>query len=369
VRGAERSCPRAWFGAAALLAFACSVYEAPGESTDAIGGGAGTAGDGAVAGTGATASGTDSGAASGTMTTSAGTNTGGVGAIGNTSGTGGEPVIDPSSGGEGGAPTVSDECPDDPDKLAPGDCGCGIPDAEMPTHADCHTIEALLVHRYDFEGSGTTVKDRVGTADGVVARGAALSKLNGEGVVLLGGGEIGPYIDLPNGLISSLKNATIESWVTWGGGNSWQRIFDFGDSTDATPENNPANGKTYLFVTPKSGYGAAMLGYSLSGTSQELPVKASAAVQQALSQVVAVVDDDANKLVLYIDGAKAAEASWTGTLAGINDVNTWLGRSQYINDPELNAVFHEFRIYDAALTAAQVTSTFHGGTDPGFLAY
>jgi hypothetical protein len=287
----------------------------------------------------------------------------------NTSGVGGEPVVDPPSGGEGGMPSVNDECPDDPDKLTPGECGCGIPDAEMPTHADCHTIEALLVHRYDFEGSGTTVKDRVGTAHGLIARGATLSKLNGEGVALLGGGEIGPYVDLPNGLISSLHNVTIESWVTWGGGNSWQRIFDFGDSTNATPENNPADGKTYLFATPKSAYGGAMVGYSASGLAQEIRVKASAAVQQALTQIVVVADDDADQLVLYINGAKSAEASWTGTLAAINDVNTWLGRSQYINDPELNAVFHEFRIYAGTLTAAQVTSTFHGGTDPAFLAY
>jgi hypothetical protein len=359
-----------WFGAAALLAFACSVYEAPGPPTDQVAA-AGRAGDSAVAGTVATSSGTDSGASSGTTATSAGSSSGGnAGNAGmpNTSGAGGELVVDPS-GGEGGAPTATDECPDDPDKLAPGDCGCGIPDAEMPTHADCHTIEALLIHRYDFEGSGTTVKDRVGTADGVIARGATLSKLNGEGVALLGGGEIGPYVDLPNGLISSLKNVTIESWVTWGGGNNWQRIFDFGDSNNATPENNPADGKSYLFVTPKSGYGAAMVGYSVSGVAQELPIKASAAVRQSLSQVVVVADDDANKLVLYVDGTKAAEGSWTGTLAAINDVNTWLGRSQYINDPELNAVFHEFRIYNAALTAAQVTSTFHGGTDPAFLAY
>ena len=122
-------------------------------------------------------------------------------------------------------------------------------------------------------------------------------------------------------------------------------------------------------MTPKSGYGVAVIGYSSGGFANELPVKASAAVRQSLSQVVVVADDDANKLVLYIDGTKAAEASWTDTLAAINDVNLWLGRSQYVNDPELNAVFHEFRIYEAALTAAQVTSTFHGGTDPAFLAY
>jgi hypothetical protein len=161
----------------------------------------------------------------------------------------------------------------------------------------------------------------------------------------------------------------MEAWITWGGGTGWQRIFDFGDSTAATPENNQANGKTYLFLTPKSGSGTLLLGYSLTGVPDEINAEASGPLAQTLKQVVAVADDSANLLSVYVDGVKVASQAWTGTLSGINDVNAWLGRSQYVNDSELNAVYHEFRMYNAALTAAQITAMYNAGPDPQFLAY
>jgi len=272
-------------------------------------------------------------------------------------------------GGEGGAPAVDDACPADPNKVVAGECGCGVAEPPSATQTDCRSLKGLLVHRYDFEGGGTAVRDRVGTAHGSVARGATLSKLDGKGVVLLGGGDAGAYVDLPNGILSALTNATIEAWVTWGGGSTWQRIFDFGDSTAMPPENNQATTKTYLFVTPKGGSGTTQLAFSLNGLGQEIAVRGPEALPQTMKQVVAVADDSANVLSLYIDGVKIAEQPWTSALSQINDVNVWLGRGQSVYDDELNAVYHEFRMYNAALTAAQIAAMYNAGTDPQFLAY
>jgi Concanavalin A-like lectin/glucanases superfamily len=362
----------------ALLAFACSVYEVPGVSigesdghsdageasetagkgsTPSVGGGAGTGVNG-EAGSSPAAGGVSPSAGSTATTPSAG-----VG------GSAGADTVDPVTGGAGGAGPEPDDCPNDPDKVAPGACGCGVPEAPSATKADCQTLKSLLVHRYDFEGNGTSVKDRVGTAHGSIPAGATLSKLDGKGVVLLGGGSNGAYVDLPNRLLSSLTNATLEGWVTWGGGAAWQRVFDFGDSTAATPENNPAAGKTYLFLTPRSGSNTVLVAFSLGGVGQELAVAASGQAKQALTQFVAVVDDTGNKIQLYVDGVFASEQTWTGQLSTINDVNAWLGRSNYSADAELSGVYHEFRMYDAALNAAQVAAAFNAGTDPQFLAY
>ena len=358
----------------ALAAFACSVYEVPGVSSDEVDG---QAGDGA--GDAASGSGPAAGGSAGTSVSSAGSAavTGGVSpSAGSTTmpsaGTGGgagEAPVEPETGGAGGAPSEPDDCPSDPNKLAPGVCGCGVPDAPSATKADCQTLKSLLIHRYDFEGNGTAVKDRVGTAHGSIPAGATLSKLDGKGVVLLGGGSNGAYVDLPNFLISTLTNATLEAWVAWGGGGAWQRIFDFGDSTAASPENNPAGGKSYLFLTPRSSSNVVLAAFSLAGVPQELDVPAAAQAKQALSQFVVVVDDSGNKLQLYVDGVMASEQPWTGQLSTINDVNAWLGRSQFSADAELSGVFHEFRIYNAALNASQVAATYNAGTDPAFLAY
>jgi hypothetical protein len=357
---------------------ACSVYEAPSENSDALGGSdpggssaeagkTNSGGDNASmggSGAGMVTGGKDSGTAG-----SGGSASGGMPSV---SGSGGSAVVEPMAGAsDGGAGPGPDACPDDPNKTEPGVCGCGIPDAPTATMTDCKTLKAKLAHRYDFEGSGTSVKDRIGTAHGSIARSATLSKLNGKGVVLLGGGIMGPYVDLPNGLLSSLSNATLEAWVTWGGGSNWQRIFDFGDSTYVPPENNPQNGKSYLYLTPKNVDGVVVAGFSTDGNSsgQETKAVAAAPLSLELSHVAVVADDKNDKLRIYVNGSKVAEQTWPGTLASINDVNVWLGRSQYDGDPELSAVFHEFRVYGAALTDADIATSYAGGPDPDFLAY
>jgi len=281
-------------------------------------------------------------------------------------GAGGEPVSS-GAGGEGGTPEVTDDCPDDPDKLAPGVCGCGLPEAASATLASCKTLISKLIHRYDFEGSGTTVVDRVGASDGVIANGGSLSKLAGRGVVQLAGGTNGAYVDLPNGLISALTSVSLEAWITWGGGNNFQRVFDFGTSDHATPENNPKLGTTYLFVSPKTSSGAVTFGYSLTGAGQEQLVAGSSALPQVLSQIVAVADGSGDAMTLYVNGVQAGTRAWTGALASISDVNVWLGRSQYSADPELTAVYHEFRMYGAALSATEVATAYKAGTDPSFM--
>ena len=135
------------------------------------------------------------------------------------------------------------------------------------------------------------------------------------------------------------------------------------------PEDTPDNGKSYLFVSPKSEDGFLRAAYSLNGNAEEVAVDAAALSLSSLTQVVLVADSAADKLVLYVDGQNVGEQTWTGELAAINDVNAWLSRSQYDWDPELSAVFHEFRLYGAALNAAQVETLFKAGTDPSFLSY
>ena len=371
--------------AAVLLTCACSIYDASllsrndgasaGATTGSGGGIGGTGNSGgnggvpAMAGVGAMNAGThsDGGDAGGGAISPSG---GVGGSAGGTASGGAGPGGESGGGGEGGAPTEPDGCPSDANKTSPGKCGCGVPDVDTPTLAACQKLVAKLLHRYDFEGSGTVVVDRVGTADGAL-KGASLSKLDGAGVALLGGGTTGAYVDLPNRLVSSLTNATLESWVTWGGGAAWQRVFDFGDSTNATPENNPALGNTYLMFTPRTEEGGATIGFSLVGNAagQQQDVGTAAALPTSLTQVVVVASAADSKLRLYLDGKKVAEATWSGPLSAINDVNAWLGRSQYAGDPELSGVFHEFRVYGAALSDAEVATSFVAGPDPSFLAY
>ena len=115
---------------------------------------------------------------------------------------------------------------------------------------------------------------------------------------------------------------------------------------------------------------APAIGFSLEGNSdgQEQAVASAAPLPTTLAHVAVVANDTADSLVLYVNGKRAESATWTGKLSAINDVNCWLGRSQYDGDPELDGVIHEFRIYGSALVDSEVATSFIAGADPAFLS-
>lgn len=83
--------------------------------------------------------------------------------------------------------------------------------------------------------------------------------------------------------------------------------------------------------------------------------------------VVGVFDDDNDVMRVYVDGSPAAAVTNRGHLSEIDDVNVWLGRSQNSGDPELNAILHEFRIYDRVLSTSEIQLNTSVGPDPTFL--
>jgi hypothetical protein len=245
-------------------------------------------------------------------------------------------------------------------------CGCGVP--EPPA---CAALERALSHRYRFDGTGTQVLDTIGTAHGTVIG----TTLGGDGYLDLAGGSADDYVDLPNGVVSSLASATFEIWLIWHGGGAWQRIFDFGTSTDG--EDDTGTGETYLFLTPEVSEnsdfdGVMRLTYSGSGGDEEVELNAVAALPQEREVHVAVVVDGGpegagKQLSLYQDGELVASMPFAESLSALDDVNNWLGRSQFIRDDALDARLLEFRIYAAALDADAIRTSFQAGPDAEFL--
>ena len=68
-------------------------------------------------------------------------------------------------------------------------------------------------------------------------------------------------------------------------------------------------------------------------------------------------------MTLYVDGAAEAQAPAEFRLADVDDVNNWLGRSQWVQDVNLAARYDEFRIYDRALSADEIMLLFTRGPD------
>lgn len=252
-----------------------------------------------------------------------------------------------------GTPNCLDGCPDDPEKTSPGSCGCGL--AESP---HCATLRDALVARYGFNQSGAVALDSVGDRNGAVVN----TTIGTTGYISLSGGTTDQYVDLPNNLMTGLTNATFEVWFTWTGGDDWQRVFDFGRSDAA--EGAQGTGQSYLFLTCAP---APRVGFRVSGQNEIGVIAAAATDQMALNHVTVVFNDATDSLSLYVGGASQGSVSTTHSLSAVTFLNNWLGRSQYSADPAFGGAIGEFRIYDVALSAAQIAASDGFGANPAFL--
>lgn len=271
---------------------------------------------------------------------------------------------DTDSDGDTSADCV-DECPDDPNKTEPGECGCGLLDEDAADAVGCIGLVDALVHRYSFAGSSTDVTDGRGSADGVLTG----TTLDGSGSVTLDPSQVEQYVSLPGGLVSSLASLTLEAWFVWEGGPEYTRLFDIG-STQEGVEGEPGTGETYVLFTPSGAPdpGYPFAAYNPGDPAQEVYCAADAALMVGQAHHVALAfDPDQGEMRLYLDGIRICADSMSVDLAALDDVNFWLGRSLYAGDPGFAGSIDEFRIYDAALTDEQVELSVDAGPDPLFL--
>ena len=254
-----------------------------------------------------------------------------------------------------------------------------------------HCARPDLIHRWTFgeaagpAPAGTTFLDSVGNADGFIRGDGAV--FTGGGLDLPGGDSfngLAAYADLPNGLISGLTDATFEGWVTVDAANgSWTRIFDFGSTQpggaagEITGPGNTNGGGTqgadYLILSASRGanYDQQRIEWRnedpAGGGISTFDSDAVTTVGQPIHFVVTVTDlgNGSSEINYWRDGVQQTTGGVaSSSLSDINDVNMWLGRSNWINDATLDGTFDEFRIYDNALTAQEVAENFAAGPNP-----
>jgi hypothetical protein len=218
-------------------------------------------------------------------------------------------------------------------------------------------LSAVLAHRYSFEGSGTIATDSVGAAPGELSG----VTLDGSGYVALADGA---FVDLPNGIASASNDRTFEVWLTWQGGDGFQRIFDLG-SNDAG-EGEQGAGASYIFLSPDAGAAGVRGGCTKNGVADIVWIDGvSSLAVGRLTHLALVVDSQSKSASIYFDGQPDGTGALEIRLSEINDVNNWLGRPQVAGHPDLGADIHEFRVYADALSAAQVALSFEFGPDTG----
>ncbi|MBQ6433177.1 MAG: RICIN domain-containing protein [Bacteroidaceae bacterium] len=154
------------------------------------------------------------------------------------------------------------------------------------------------------------------------------------------------FIQLP-ATIANSRDLTFAAWINWQGGNSWQRIFDFGTDTDH-----------YCFLTTKPSVVNRLRLAIKDGSSEQI---LNAETTHTTNEWIHVaVSFSAEAITLYLNGQAVGTTTDIKTRpADFRPVFNYIGRSQFTADPMLNAAIDEVRIYNYALTAEEIAALYN----------
>jgi hypothetical protein len=200
------------------------------------------------------------------------------------------------------------------------------------------------------ETSGTTALDTTGNGwNGTLVGGAShVAGKSGNAVDLSGSSQ---YVALPSGAVSNYDKITMAAWVNLDTASNFSRIFDFGSGTSK-----------YMFLTPQNGAnGKIRFAVTTNSYSGEQFIDGTSALPTGGWHHVAVTLNGSTG-ILYVDGVQVGSNSGMTIKPSDLGVTTqnWIGRSQYAGDPYLDGRVDDFRIYNRALTASEVTHVMNG---------
>jgi len=225
--------------------------------------------------------------------------------------------------------------------------GIVIPEPPTPVVADGN---GLVAHYQLDETSGTAAADSTGHGyDGVVSGDATWA----DGALNLGG--TNGHVKLPDNMMAGLAAITVstEVWVDptqptpyfiWGLGNT----------------DGGGTGNGYLFTTGNNYRSSIATG---NWTTEQTVTSGSALARGAWNTLTYTLANQT--ATIYLDGIKVGEK--TGVTIKPGDIGegrttaNYIGRSVYTADKYLKGKVRDFRIYNRALSAAEVTDI---GADP-----
>jgi hypothetical protein len=186
------------------------------------------------------------------------------------------------------------------------------------------------------------VTDSNGLFNGALVNGASTvaDPIRGPVLNLSGAGQ---YVDLPAG-IGAMR--TFAAWVKWGGGNDWQRIFDFG-----------ANDTSYAMFTAKASSGKLRFEITPNGSAETRDLDSPNPLPTNVWTHVAVTFDGW-QAVMFVNGQAVAVNPSVNLLPSdvAGDAN-YFGRSQFSTDPYFSGQMDSIQVSSQTLPIEQITAS------------
>ncbi|MEV5437612.1 family 43 glycosylhydrolase [Streptomyces sp. NPDC052682] len=231
--------------------------------------------------------------------------------------------------------------------------------AEVTVSEEGPDVPADLLLHYGFDETGGTIaRDTSGHGyHGTYARTPAFGTGVEGGSFKMSGGSDSPYVKIPNGVLKGADSVTVSTYAKWKGGASFQWLFGLGPDSDK-----------YLFATPSNGGSSLYSAITKASWSAESKLTAGSQLTPGeWRHVTVTLDGTTGRMVLYVDGVEAARTTTSIKPSELYDAHKdysgYIGRSLYAADPYFGGEVDDFRIYDRALTAAEVMEI--GGNTAG----
>jgi hypothetical protein len=174
---------------------------------------------------------------------------------------------------------------------------------------------------------------------------------------------IDDYIELPDGMVSSLNDFTFICWFNTNVNDPWTRLMDFGSSTAVN-----------MFLTPSySGTNIPRFAIKQSGGGEQQITSSSSLNQGQWYHIAVTIDDNTNTGKMYLDGMLIAENNSMTTRPSSlgNTTNNYFGKSQY-NDPYLDGMIDDISIWGRPLDQNEIQSSMYTsftGDENGLIGY
>ncbi|MEU0075724.1 family 43 glycosylhydrolase [Streptomyces sp. NPDC006332] len=235
----------------------------------------------------------------------------------------------------------------------------GLPDgtalpvrAEVTVSEEGPDIPADLVLHYGFDETGGTIaRDSSGHGyHGTYVRTPDFGTGVHDGSFKMSGASAtSPYVKIPNGVLKNADSVTVSTYAKWKGGDNFQWLFGLGPDSDK-----------YFFATPSNGGSSLYSAITKASWSAESKLTAGSRLTPGeWRHVTVTLDGSTRTMVLYVDGVEAARATGVTTKPSelydaTKDYSGYIGRSLYAADPYFGGEVDDFRVYDRALSAADV---------------
>jgi hypothetical protein len=176
----------------------------------------------------------------------------------------------------------------------------------------------------------------------------------GTGAISLNGtsSTVGGYINVPASLnaMGATTAVTIACWVNVSTARNWQRVWDF-NNTSTTG---------YMFLTTQEQTNARVrFAITTTNNGAEQVITSASTLATGWHHIAIVLDVGATYTgTMYIDGLVAGtNTAMTLRPSSIgNTANNFIGKSAYTADPYFAGIVDDFRVYNRALTASEMTA-------------